>query len=290
MAFGQPQQEPQTPVPTCPRHPDRPSYVRCQRCGRPACPECQRTAAVGVQCIECVAQVNGHRRQPQTVTGGRLTSGRPTVAYALIALCVLLFGGQYLIPGLTDRLLYAGLYTGSEPWRMITSMFLHSTGFIMHIAFNMYALYILGRVLEPALGHVRFAVLYLVAGFGGSVGVLLLAAPNVAVVGASGAVFGLFGAFMVVTKAHGGNLVPVLVIIGINLVIGFLPGANIAWQAHVGGLVIGGAVAAVLVFSPRGRNRALLQWSGIGIIVVALGVLTWLGWAPIRAAYQPLMG
>ncbi|MDN5754849.1 MAG: rhomboid family intramembrane serine protease [Micrococcaceae bacterium] len=290
MAFGQPEQEPQTPVPTCPRHPDRPSYVRCQRCGRPACPECQRTAAVGVQCVECVAQANSERRRPQTVTGGRLTSGRPTVTYAVIALCVVLFGGQYLIPGLTDRLLYAGLYTGSEPWRMITSLFLHSTGLIMHIAFNMYALYILGRVLEPALGHVRFAVLYLVAGFGGSVGVLLLAAPNVAVVGASGAVFGLFGAFMVVTKAHGGNLVPVLVIIGINLVIGFLPGANIAWQAHVGGLVTGGAVAAVLVFSPRGRNRALLQWSGIGIIVVALGVLTWLGWAPIRALYQPIMG
>lgn len=290
MAFGQPEQEPQTPVPTCPRHPDRPSYVRCQRCGRPACPECQRTAAVGVQCVECVAQANSERRRPQTVTGGRLTSGRPTVTYAVIALCVVLFGGQYLIPGLTDRLLYAGLYTGSEPWRMITSLFLHSTGLIMHIAFNMYALYILGRVLEPALGHARFAVLYLVAGFGGSVGVLLLAAPNVAVVGASGAVFGLFGAFMVVTKAHGGNLVPVLVIIGINLVIGFLPGANIAWQAHVGGLVTGGAVAAVLVFSPRGRNRALLQWSGIGIIVVALGVLTWLGWAPIRALYQPIMG
>lgn len=285
MAFGQPQQEPHMQVPICPRHPERPSYVRCQRCGRPACPECQRSAAVGVQCVDCVAETNSQRRQPRTVVGSRITSGRPLVTYVVIALCVAVYGGQYLIPGLTDRLLYAGLYTGSEPWRMVTSLFLHSTGFIMHIAFNMYALYILGRVLEPALGHVKFAVLYLVAGVGGSVGVLLLSQPNVAVVGASGAVFGLFGAFLVVTKAHGGNLVPVLVVIGINLVIGFLPGANIAWQAHVGGLVTGGALAAVLVLAPRGRNRSLVQWGGIVAVVAVLGALTWWGWAPIRAAY-----
>ncbi len=285
MAFGQPQQEPHMQVPTCPRHPDRPSYVRCQRCGRPACPDCQRTAAVGVQCVDCVAEVNSQQRQPHTVVGSRITSGRPMVTYVVIALCVLIYGGQYLVPGLTDRLLYAPLYTGSEPWRMITSLFLHSTGFIMHIAFNMYALYILGRVLEPVLGHVKFAVLYLVAGFGGSVGVLLLGEPNVAVVGASGAVFGLFGAFLVVTKAHGGNLVPVLVIIGINLVIGFLPGANIAWQAHVGGLVTGGVLAAVLVWVPRGRNRALIQWTGMIVVAALLGALTWWGWTPIREAY-----
>lgn len=285
MAFGHPQQEPEMQVPTCPRHPDRPSYVRCQRCGRPACPECQRTAAVGVQCVDCVAEMNRNRRQPRTVAGGRVTTGRPMVTYVVMGLCVAVFGGQYLFPRLTDDLLYAGIYTGIEPWRMVTSLFLHSTGFIMHIAFNMYALYILGRVLEPALGHLRFAVLYLVAGIGGSVGVLLLSAPNVAVVGASGAVFGLFGAFLVVTKAHGGNLVPVLVIIGINLVIGFLPGANIAWQAHVGGLVTGGAVAAALVLVPRGKHRAQLQWSGIAIVVACLGGLTWWGWSLVKAAY-----
>lgn len=285
MAFGQSQQQPDMQVPTCPRHPDRPSYVRCQRCGRPACPECQRSAAVGVQCVDCVAEMNHHRRQPRTVAGGRITTGRPMVTYVVMGLCVAVFGGQYLFPSLTQDLLYAGIYTGIEPWRMVTSLFLHSTGFIMHIAFNMYALYILGRVLEPALGHLRFAVLYLVAGIGGSVGVLLLSAPNVAVVGASGAVFGLFGAFLVVTKAHGGNMVPVLVIIGINLVIGFLPGANIAWQAHVGGLVTGGAVAAVLVLAPRGKYRAPLQWAGVVVVLACLGILTWWGWSSVRAAY-----
>lgn len=278
MAFGLPSQQPDMQVPVCPRHPDRPSYVRCQRCGRPACPECQRSAAVGVQCVDCVAELNRHQREPRTVLGGKVRSNTPVVTYVLIGLCIALFAGQYLAPSLTSRLLYAGIYTGSEPWRMLTSVFLHSTGFLMHIAFNMYALYIIGRVLEPMLGRLRFLLLYLIAGFGGSVGVLLLESPGVGVVGASGAVFGLFGAFLVLAKARGANYVPILVIIGINLVLGFLPGANISWQAHVGGLVTGAALAAVLAYAPRGPKRSLLQWTGMGMIVVVLLLATWLGW------------
>jgi membrane associated rhomboid family serine protease len=281
MAFGLPAQQPEMQVPVCPRHPDRPSYVRCQRCGRPACPECQRPAAVGIQCVDCVAELNRTVRVPRTVYGGTVRQGKPVVTYALIAACAAVFLAQFAVPRLEQSLWYAGVYTGSEPWRMMTSTFLHSTGFLMHIAFNMYALYAIGQGLEPLLGRLRFLALYLVSGFGGSVAVLLLQDPRIPVVGASGAVFGLFGALLVVMRARGGNYVPILVIIGINLVLGFLPGVNISWQAHLGGLVTGAALAAVFAHAPRGPRRAPIQWAGVASILGLLLVATWLGWQSV---------
>ncbi|MFB0833471.1 rhomboid family intramembrane serine protease [Arthrobacter halodurans] len=278
MAFGLPAHQPEMQAPVCPRHPDRPSYVRCQRCGRPACPECQRSAAVGMQCVECVAESNAAVRSPRTAFGGTVREGKTVVTFSLMAACVVVFLGQFAIPSLERELLYAGVYTGSEPWRMLTATFLHSTGFLMHIAFNMYALYAIGQTLEPMLGRLRFLVLYLVSGFGGSVAVLLLEDPRVGVVGASGAVFGLFGALLVVMKARGGNYMPILILIGINLVLGFLPGVNISWQAHLGGLVTGAAVSAVFAYAPRGPRRAVVQWSGVALIVAVLLFLTWWGW------------
>ncbi|MFL4472923.1 rhomboid family intramembrane serine protease [Paeniglutamicibacter sp. MACA_103] len=285
MSYGlsNPNQSAQAPV--CPRHPDRISYVTCQRCARPACPECQVTAAVGTQCVDCVREANKQLPSTRTVFGGRTTDGRPLVTYVLIAINMVVFGLQMLLPNFSTYLVYAGLYTSPylepEPWRMLTSTFAHSTSFIGHVAFNMYALYICGRVLEPMLGRLRFLALYLAAGLGGSVAVLLITDPRTPVLGASGAVFGLFAAMFVLLRSRGVQTMQILVLIAINLAIGFIfPG--IAWEAHVGGLVVGAATAAVMAYAPKGQQRALMQWAGTALLVLLLVALTFYGAANIR--------
>ena len=197
----------------------------------------------------------------------------PVVTYSLIAACVLIYLLQLLTQGqLTQAWIYWPPLTASEPWRMITSTFLH--GSPVHILFNMYSLFIFGPVIESAVGRVRFLVLYLVAGFAGSVAVLLLA-PEVRVLGASGAIFGLMGAYFVITRHLGRGQTQVFIVIALNLVLGFII-PNVAWQAHVGGLVAGVAVAAVYVATRR-RPQRPLQIVGVIGIVVALVVLTVVG-------------
>ena len=135
---------------------------------------------------------------------------------------------------------------------------MHSTGFIFHVALNMYTLWIFGQLLESLLGRGRFLALYLISGLAGSVGGhLAVAAPLTAVVGASGAIFGLMGAFLVIQRRLGGNMTQLLVLVGINLVIGFIPGTNIAWQAHVGGLVGGALMGLIFVRDAERRQRTL---------------------------------
>ena len=285
MSFGLPNPNHAAQAPVCPRHPDRISYVTCQRCSRPACPDCQVSAAVGTQCVDCVRESNKQIPTSRTVFGGKVTDGKPLVTYVLIAINAVVFGLQMMIPSFSDHLVYAGLYTSGyfepEPWRMLTSTFAHSTTFIGHIAFNMYALYICGRVLEPMLGRLRFLALYLVAGLGGSVAVLLITDPRAPVLGASGAVFGLFAAMFVLLRSRGVQSMQIVILIAINLVIGFIfPG--IAWEAHVGGLVLGAAVAAVVAYSPKGNRRALMQWVGIVLLVLLLAALTLYGAVNIR--------
>lgn len=261
----------------CYRHPGRQSFILCQRCGRTICPECQTQAAVGVVCPECMKQQrkNAPRTKPAVLT--RLTgTGAPTATYAIIAVTLFVFVLQW-IPGLgvTDKLLYAGVYSlpGSfEPWRMITSVFVHSQGFIFHVLLNMYMLWIFGQLLEGLLGRARFLTLYLVSGFAGSVGVLVLSAPNVAVVGASGAIFGLMGAFLVIQRSLGGNATQLLVLLGINFVIGFIPGFNIAWQAHLGGL-IGGALMGLIFVQTRRLRHTWLQVVLIAVLVVFIALV-----------------
>ncbi len=241
----------------CYRHPDRQSFVLCQRCGRTICPQCQTQAAVGVHCPECVREGRASvpRSAPRLATALRSSTGLPVVTYALIALCIIVYVVQ-LLPNspATNALLYYPPFTYTEPWRMVTSLFVHSPGSLLHIGFNMISLFIVGPILERLIGRARFLALYLVSGFGGSVGVLLLA-PTTPVLGASGAIFGLLGAFFVLQRGLGGNSVQILVLIGINLVIGFLPGSNIAWQAHVGGLITGAAIAFVYLRTRRTTQR-----------------------------------
>ena len=262
--------------PVCPRHPDRVSYVRCQRCARPACPQCQRPAAVGVQCIDCVREQARATPSVRTVFGGRSSGGRPVVTQTIIGLCVLLYLAQ-LVPGsgVTDALELAPARVGQEPWRLITSAFLHSPTFVLHIVFNMFVLYQVGPWLEQALGRARYASLYLVCALGGSVGYLLLgvdasfpAALQPSVVGASGAVFGLFGAMLVLSRSIGRRDQALMVTIVINFVLGLLI-PNVAWQGHLGGLVTG-ALAALVIARASGPRRAASQWAGLASITVAL--------------------
>lgn len=268
MTYGMPASGPSQEVPVCPRHADRVSYVRCQRCGRPVCAECQRTASVGVQCVDCIKESGRTAPTHRTVYGGAVRRGKPIVTYSLIGLCAAVFVLQFVVPGLTQALGYSPLYTLAEPWRMITSAFLHSQNFLPHIAFNMYILWLIGNSLEPMLGRSRFLALYLISAFGGSVGVLLLSPITTFVIGASGAVFGLFGALFVVQRQRGGDVRQLVILIAINAVLGFVI-PNIAWQAHLGGLVAGGLAAAALAYAPRGKSRTLIQTAGL-IAVVAL--------------------
>jgi membrane associated rhomboid family serine protease len=276
MSQGIPAAEPSAQIPVCPRHPDRPAYVRCQRCGRPACPDCQRAAAVGFQCVDCVNETRRTTPDVRTVYGGAVAAGRPLVTFLIIGLCALVYVLQWLVPddGIYQELAYAPAFTDIEPWRMLTSAFLHSQGFILHIVLNMYTLWIFGQALEPLLGRIRFLAVYLLSAIGGSVGFLLLTpvypvGGPVGVVGASGAIFGLFGAMLVVQRHRGGDTRQLWVLIAINGVIGFMI-PQIAWQAHLGGLVTGAACAAIIAYSPRGRRQGLLQAGGLVLVLVLL--------------------
>ncbi|KQX05149.1 hypothetical protein ASC59_13130 [Leifsonia sp. Root1293] len=257
----------------CYRHPDRQSYILCQRCGRTICPECQTPGAVGVFCPECMKEqrANAPRTKPAILT--RLSGrGKPVVTYSIIGVTLAVVLLQ-LIPALnvTQYLLFQPVYMSTvalEPWRMLTTVFVHSTGFILHVALNMYTLWIFGQLLESLLGRGRFLALYLISGLAGSVAVIWLASPLTAVVGASGAIFGLMGAFLVIQRRLGGNMTQLLVLVGINLVIGFIPGTNIAWQAHVGGLVAGAIMGLIFVETRNARQRTLQT-----VLIVALALV-----------------
>jgi len=255
-----------TEVPVCPRHPDVVAYVRCQRCGRPCCPQCQRPAAVGVQCVDCVKEHAKAVPVQRTVLGARHYSGRPAVTMTIIGACVVMFLLQYAIPGWTQLFAFQPNAARSEPYRFLTGALLHSTGFIGHIVFNMMALWMTGPLLEKALGRARYITLCIACAIGGSVGFLLLAghAEDLSsswytpVVGASGMVFGLFGALIPVLKRLGGNPRAIIGTLAINAFLGFMvPG--IAWQAHLGGFLVGLAMGYAYAKVPRERQQ-IVAW------------------------------
>jgi membrane associated rhomboid family serine protease len=271
--------------PVCPRHPDRESYVRCQRCGRPTCPECQRPAAVGIQCVDCVHEAARTSPTARTVFGGRATDGRPVVTLAIIGICAVVYLLQRVSPSVTADFAFMPALGWTEPWRFLTAAFLHSPSTYFHVLLNMFALWSLGHYLEPMLGRARFAAVYLISGLGGQVAVTLLAgSPTVTglrtgadeawltpVVGASGAIFGLFGALLILNRHLGRSSAAMYVVIAINAAFGFLY-PNISWQAHLGGFLTGLACAGVVV-AFRGRARRQLVWAGLaGIVAILVGV------------------
>ncbi len=201
----------------------------------------------------------------------RLKSDQPRVTISLIMINLVIWLLQ-VIPGstLTSTLFYAPLLTVIEPWRMITAGFVHSPDSFWHILLNAYSIYIFGRVIEPMLGPVRFLVLYLVSIFGGSAMVLWLSEPVVPVVGASGAFFGLMGAYLIMLRAIGDNSGLLVGLIAVNLAFGFLvPG--ISWQGHLGGLLAGMAVTAVYARTryKSGLSQKIQVLGVIGLIALA---------------------
>ncbi|MFI6297724.1 rhomboid family intramembrane serine protease [Nonomuraea sp. NPDC050790] len=267
-----PPEQPAEAVPTCYRHPDRETWVRCQRCDRPICPDCMRDAAVGFQCPECVAQGNQGVRQAKATFGGTVVS-TPYVTWAILGINILVFGAQYLTGNVVTRELGmwpVGVAFGEQYHRLITAAFVH--GGVFHILFNSWALYVVGPYLERAFGHVKFTAIYVVSALGGSTLGYWLDTPDTLTVGASGAIFGLFGAIFVVGRKLNMDVRGIAVLIVINLVITFLPGFNISWTGHVGGLITGSALAAALAYAPK-NNRAVWQTLTVVGAVVVLGVL-----------------
>jgi membrane associated rhomboid family serine protease len=269
-------------VPACFRHPDRETYLSCVRCGRPACPECLRSAPVGQQCVECIKEGNRGVRTPAAMFGGRAVSGA-LVTYTLVGLNVLLYLVEWVYPRIVNYLDMVGAardpalhgqvvgVAAGEEYRLITSAFLHEPGFAgfgpAHIIFNMWALLLVGPGLERLLGRLRFLAVYLLSALGGSVLFYVLVPPYQQALGASGAVFGLFGAWFVVSRRMQVDTRAIVILIVINLVIGFVV-PNIAWQDHVGGLLTGGLLTAAYVYAPR-QHRALVQ-AGATVAIVAL--------------------
>lgn len=269
-----------TEVQTCYRHQDRRAGVRCQRCERPICPSCMHQASVGFHCPECV---RGATQQVHTMRSVRARAANPVVTTALVAMNVAIYVVSSIGSGLAEPsfgvqvdfaligrgLSSAGLIgVGEGEWyRLISGGFLH--GGLLHLGFNMYVLWILGKQLEPALGQVAFAAVYVSSMLAGSLGVMVLE-PDALTVGASGAVFGLFGYAVVAQYVRGINPMQtgLGMVILLNLAFTFLvPGISIG--GHVGGL-LGGLVAGGLHEVVRRRTGAP---AGAGVAMVgALGV------------------
>lgn len=265
---------PQTPagVPTCYRHPDRQTYVSCTRCGRPVCPECMRSASVGHQCLDCVAAAMAAAPTVRTAAGGVVRTGLPLVSYGLIAINVVVFLLAKIAPveQVYRLALWPALVATGDWYQLVTSTFLHFG--LLHLLFNMYALYVIGPPLEGHLGRLRFGVLYGLSALGGSVMVYLFSQVNVPTVGASGAIYGLFGATFIAAKKLRLDVKWLVGLIVINLVLTFaVPG--ISWQGHIGGLITGALIAAVFVYAPRPRRTLIQAGASIGVLIVLLALI-----------------
>lgn len=270
-------------VPVCYRHPDRETYIACQRCAKPICPDCMNSAAVGFQCPDCVKEGRKATRSGRTAYGGEHAANPALTSQVLVGINVLVWLAVLVSGDLVDKLalipdiacvegnqfgctaIQDGVARGSV-WQLVTSMFLHQQ--LWHIGFNMFALWMLGPQLELAMGRARFLAVYLFSGLAGSTAVYWLSDPNGATLGASGAIFGLLGALAVVAYKVGGDVRSILGWVGANLVITFLI-PNISWQGHLGGLVGGALLAAVVVYAPKQR-RNLVQWGGIALFALLL--------------------
>jgi membrane associated rhomboid family serine protease len=266
--------------PTCYRHQGRETWVSCVRCGRYACPDCLRSAAVGQQCVECVRGGNQGVRQARTVFGGRPTSSA-VVTWTILGINVLLYLVELAHTSLANdwSLLgyaspsgfppYQGIAAG-QWYRLLTSAFLPGTGSlgIMDIAFNMWALVVVGPGLEQLLGRGRFLALYLLSAIGGGVMFYWIVPPNQPALGASGAIFGLFAAWFVMMKRLRLDSRGIVVLIVINLVFGFVYRSTIAWQDHVGGLIVGAAIAAAYAYAPRKGRFAIQLGASVAMVVI----------------------
>lgn len=262
-------------LPVCPRHPEQVTYVRCQRCDRPTCPQCQVPSAVGVHCVDCARRNASSRRGVSSLLGGRAITDA-LVTKGLIIACVTIYLVQMALPSLGAQFAFVPAVASSQPWRFMTTAFLHAS--LIHLAFNMWALWILGSALEPILGRWRFAALCALSALGGSTMIYWLASPTApaswltSTVGASGAVFGLFAALFIIQRRFGRDTSAIVGLLVLNLAISFI-GANISWQGHLGGLVTGAIVAALYAWAPRNRRTVYGVCGTVAITIALIGVI-----------------
>ncbi|MDN5743790.1 MAG: rhomboid family intramembrane serine protease [Nocardioidaceae bacterium] len=293
-------------VPTCYRHSDRETWIRCQRCERPICPDCMRDASVGFQCPSCVAEGRRSVRQAKTTYGGTISANPGAVSIALIGMNVVvwvaivatgrytsklfdLFGlmargacreGNGYYPDIPNSVICSGGDTSrwgdgvsdGAVWQLFTNMFTHVEPW--HLGFNMLALWVLGPQLERLLGRARYLSVYLLSGLTGSVVVYWFSDEQTATVGASGAIFGLMGALLVIGLKQRAQVQGLLLWVGINAVLTFtIP--DVSWQGHAGGLVGGVVLTSILIFAPRERRTAVqvAGLSAVGVLLVAAAVL-----------------
>ncbi|MFF9059045.1 rhomboid family intramembrane serine protease [Streptomyces sp. NPDC014882] len=276
----------QSGLPVCYRHAGRETGVRCTRCERPICPECMVSASVGFQCPECVRNGSGtghapDANRPRTLAGGTVAADPRLLTKILIGINLAVFLAVQVRSSLLGDLVLVGQWppapfgatqgvSEGEWYRLLTSMFTHEA--IWHIAFNMLSLWWLGGPLEEALGRVRYLALYLLSGLAGSALTYLLASPGSGSLGASGAVFGLFGATAVLMRRMRQDMRPIIALLVINLIFTF-GWSNIAWQAHIGGLVAGVVIGFAMVHAPRDR-RSLVQYGTCTLVLAAIVVVT----------------
>ncbi|GIF25056.1 membrane associated rhomboid family serine protease [Actinoplanes tereljensis] len=283
-------------APVCYRHSSRETYIQCTRCDRPICPECMHEASVGHQCPECVAEGRKTTRPARTAFGGthagRAGYATRTLVGINVAVMVLsaLLGGAKAIAGSGGWFGLGGAQTSvtrwgevlgyapyvmngevhgvaaGEWWRLFTAMFLHYG--VLHLLLNMMLLWQLGRYLEAQLGPIRFTALYVLAGLGGNVAAYVFTPQNQPAAGASTAVFGLVAAMFIVNKRLKLDVTALIPLLVINLLFTFTV-PNISVAGHLGGLIGGGAVAAVLAYAPATR-RAQVQAIGCAVIFLVL--------------------
>jgi membrane associated rhomboid family serine protease len=292
----------QTDAPTCYRHPRRETYVRCTRCDRYICPDCMRSAAVGHQCPQCVRDGSHTVRQARTVLGGQV-SDTPLMTYVLIGVNVLAYLGELANPGIVDQLsnLGQGAAIGGKlqvrvvggtvslpgvhaigiahgQWyRLITSSFLHLLPTqpplgLAHIVMNMWSLWVLGPLVERATGRLRFAALYLLSALGSSVACYLIA-PQTGAIGASGAIFGLAGAYFVISRRLGQDVRYANRLIIWSLV--WLVGTAwfTSWEGHLGGLLAGSALAAAYAYAPARHRKVIHAAATAGLLLIAVALV-----------------
>lgn len=262
---------------TCYRHPDRETGVSCSSCGRPICPDCMTPTPVGMRCPECV------KERTRVVRGvGQSNSGfaQAPVTFTLIAINVAIYlvevatgaGGLWQIREssvVLDFGLFGPYVADGELYRLVTAGFLHAG--LTHIGFNMLLLFLLGRMLEPALGTARFLLLYFASLLAGSFGALLLS-PDSLTIGASGAVFGLIAAAFVIARGRGMDALASQLgfLIVLNLVFTF-GASRISVGGHLGGLIGGAICALVIVAAERGKlgpNHRAVEYAAMAAVAV----------------------
>lgn len=259
-------------TPVCYRHPDRETGLSCTECGKPICTDCSYDAAVGQKCAECARPIGRNR----VITARTMRRNTPVVT-VILAVTIVAYFAQSAVPGFEFDLIQSNAaIRNGEWWRLVSAALLH--GGIMHIGFNMYALWIFGPSLERQLGGAPFAALYVASAMAGGTAYLVFGEPNGFALGASGAIFGLFGAWLAAayrsrhTPAGDAQFRQLLGLLALNLLLPLII-PRIAWQAHVGGLVAGGLIMLLWLRIPPGpRREGVRTIIAVGVALLALGV------------------